>query len=863
MNSPTLRLLAVLAGLVAPLLSCATRQGASEVRVQTKPVALKQPAESLTPAQRHAQAFYGLNGSKIFHIPESIDGLVQQRFSWMHDLGVGWDRIDLWWGTVEPQRGTWNFDWPDRVFDEFERQGVQWYPILCYGSAWWDGRTGPQNDEEFAQFAEYVRRTVGRYKGRAPVWSLWNEPNIPTFWSPEPNADHYAELVKQSYRALKQADPEARMAAMVLAPLGAWDRKFTERAYQQGIRDHFDIFDYHYYRSHPPEREVPAEIAEIRAVMARYGDDKPIWISESGVSTISVGEERQAAYIVRNHLLALALGIERFFYFDLQNWYDDRPHEWDSELGLVTAAGKPKPSYHAYRTLVAQTEHMDVVGRCTGLGEEIEGVLLRDPATHVFRLAVWQTKDHATRTVEIACDARGVRIVPTMGTPHELPDAQAPRVVTLDVTMHPVFVHAVDPMVYLPLAGVELAPAHTILAVGESAPLAVEVHPFLENPRVRVLSSSRPVGIQWDAANGIVHGPSARLLSNVVLTGRKTIEAELEIEHGPSDDRRTTRVRRSAVLEIVPRLTLTLRPWLEEGRLVAGVRVENRTATPVGGPLRLMQVRDGRAEVLHELPGVQLAAHEVRTFDLPVAAATLEHLNGVVHWQAEFGGAASKLFGVVPSRFSETGPVVDGVLDEWGDLPAMANNRVEQLTRSSGVWTPEVVSAGGRAWFTPTTLYFAADIVDKDPMRNDNTPHQMWRGDAVELYVGFGGPSRRTIMDKSVEFQLGFAARTKETGPVAFWFHEDVVLEAAQVAVRRTERGYALEASVPLEALRLGDMRLREGMLLALDYSVNDIDEGDWAPAGNLPGRAILWNGTSMNWIDPSGWGMTVLRRME
>jgi len=50
-------------------------------------------------------------------------------------------------------------------------------------------------------------------------------------------------------------------------------------------------------------------------------------------------------------------------------------------------------------------------------------------------------------------------------------------------------------------------------------------------------------------------------------------------------------------------------------------------------------------------------------------------------------------------------------------------------------------------------------------------------------------------------------------------------------------------------------------MLIGLDAAVNDLDRDDWAPAGNEPGRALMWNGTGTNWIDPSGWGMAILRR--
>ncbi|MDK2972876.1 MAG: polysaccharide biosynthesis protein PslG [Candidatus Sumerlaeota bacterium] len=845
--------------------ACVGKGSQAALNYQTKSVPVIRPAAELSPAEQRAQSRFALNGTKLFHIPEQIDGLVEQRFGWLEDLGVHWDRIDLWWHLVEPRDGEWDFSRADLAFDTYEKHGVQWYPILCYGAAWFDGHTGPRNDEEMDQFVDYVRQTVTRYRGRAPYWSMWNEPNIPMFWSPEPNPEAYAELTKRVYPVFKAADPDAKLCAPVLAPLGTWDRKFTERLYQAGIKDSFDVFDYHYYRSHPPEREVPRELAEIRAVMARYGDRKPIWISESGVSEINVGAERQAAYVVRNHLITLALGVEKFFYFDLQNWYDDKDDVWDSQLGLVTASGTKKPAYFAYRTMVAEVDHHDIVGRCEGLGEKIEGVLLRDPATGEYTLAVWQTEDFQTRTIDVACGAGEVRVVPTEGgEPLTFKAAEAPRTLVIDATMYPAFVHGVDPMAYLPMAGVTLTPAHTIVSWGEERPLAIEVHPFLENPEVEVLSVDAPMGMAWNPTAGTVSIPRTLTSTMAVLWAgnRPHLTARLAVTHGPPTDRRTVELERTATFEITSRLDVVFRPYVDEnGKFHAEARIANRTAEPIEGIVTLEQQSNGARTTLLELPRRTLAANEAVTLELGVTPEMTAALSDTAHWSVSFAGVSSKPVGLAPMRLSDAAPIVDGDLAEWEGLPAMRNEREDQLLRNHGVWTPANASVAGRVWFTPDTLFVAADILDNDPAVNDNAPHQMWRGDAVELYVGFTGPSRRTVLDKSVEFQIGLAARSSETGPVAFWFHKDVVIEDATVASRRTPGGYTLEAAIPLRTLGVENLAFEDGTLIGLDMTLDDLDAGDWAPAGNEPGRAIVWNGTSMNWIDPSGWGIGVLKR--
>ena len=192
------------------------------------------PAVPIDSATREAQArtYFAINGSKVFHIPNEMDGVVAQRLAWMKELGVLWDRSDWWWHVIEPERGRFDFSLPDRIVERFEAHGVQIYPILCYGAAWFEeGKNGPSTEEERRAFADYVYKTVDRYKEHFTYWSIWNEPNILPFWAPEPNADDYAALLKVAYKAAKRADPECKICAPVVAPLQGYDRKFVERLY--------------------------------------------------------------------------------------------------------------------------------------------------------------------------------------------------------------------------------------------------------------------------------------------------------------------------------------------------------------------------------------------------------------------------------------------------------------------------------------------------------------------------------------------------------------------------------------------------------------------------------------------------------
>jgi len=114
------------------------------------------------------------------------------------------------------------------------------------------------------------------------------------------------------------------------------------------------------------------------------------------------------------------------------------------------------------------------------------------------------------------------------------------------------------------------------------------------------------------------------------------------------------------------------------------------------------------------------------------------------------------------------------------------------------------------------------------------------------------------VLDKKVDFQVGIAPDCEKKRPIVFLFHEDRILEDAKVAAQKTQTGYVIEASIPLK--HFGSPVLSSGSLLGLDAAINDLDKADWAPLGNDPGCALMWNGTIRNWIDPSNWGMAVLK---
>ncbi|MCK5853072.1 beta-galactosidase, partial [bacterium] len=299
---------------------------------------------------------FAINAVKPFHLYHNLDTTGELRFALLKETGAKWDRTDFWWGRIEPEKGKFDFSFPDHVVKTFEKHNISLLPILNYTAAWATNGYAPTSPKELSDFSNYVYKVVKRYP-QFSHWEVWNEPNLIHFWKPEPNVNDYTKLLKITAIAARKANPNVKLVGGSLAYS---DADYLKKMYQNGAKGSFDVFSYHYYKVTPPEKEVIDELNKIIIVMNRFGDTStPIWITEMGTSNHpdrGVDEAHQAAYLTRNYFIALSFPrVERIFQFDLMNWTDKRVADgWGRQLGLVRADGTRKISFYAYSNMVAR-----------------------------------------------------------------------------------------------------------------------------------------------------------------------------------------------------------------------------------------------------------------------------------------------------------------------------------------------------------------------------------------------------------------------------------------------------------------------------------------------------------------------------
>lgn len=306
-------------------------------------------------------------------IPRQYFGLHMHRA----DAGTPWPEFKfgswrLWdayvnWRHLEPERGNWDFKKLDRYVAMAKLTGVDILLPLALTPNWASARPqekspyGPGNAAEpynMDDWRNYVRTIAKRYKGRIQHYELWNEPNIPGFFSGE--VDVLVRMAGEAYRILKEIDPGNQLAAPASVGGGVEHLAWLDRYLAAGGGKFMDVLSHHYYVAHArPEALLPL-VGKVRAIARKHGlSELPLWNSEAGwwmvhsdgtvihedmvPGWVKLNADEAAAYVSRALILGWAAGLARYY------WY-----AWDGYgLGLIEPTTKAiKPAGLAYaRTL--------------------------------------------------------------------------------------------------------------------------------------------------------------------------------------------------------------------------------------------------------------------------------------------------------------------------------------------------------------------------------------------------------------------------------------------------------------------------------------------------------------------------------
>ena len=294
----------------------------------------------------------------------------------MHALGVNWEREDLAWSSVEPQRGV--FDWSsfDHIVAAAEANGITILPVVGYAPSW----TSPA---DAADYASFLKAAVERYGPGTSAdlqwWELWNEPYAAYAWSGQtPDAEEYARDALAGAEAAKSVSSSVKLLIAAeyndspqTGGSSPWQTTWVDDMFTAAptLGQWFAGVAVHPYGGDPALalaqpgswKNVKGEwafqrIDTIRAQFLAHGVDIPFWITEDGWSTWEASEAVQAqdySDLIRE--IAARPWVRAFFPYCLRE-FDSKPTNNQSGFGLLKfGSWEPKAAFYtlqsAFKTL--------------------------------------------------------------------------------------------------------------------------------------------------------------------------------------------------------------------------------------------------------------------------------------------------------------------------------------------------------------------------------------------------------------------------------------------------------------------------------------------------------------------------------
>ena len=290
-------------------------------------------------------------------------------------LGCTISRSSFLWHLIEGTQGVYDWSRYDDVVHQLFLNGIEPY-FTFYGSPQWANgnasylvvpNAGSGRNTTFdtwvSRYVTFMQAAVARYKvgGSGPYtgvkrWEIWNEPNLPGFWSPTVDYAQYAYFYDQLRAAILTADSTAQIAVGGIASFFAPGTGATAgRTWLSNLISDAKTMPYvalHPYTDsdrHYPDQHDPRTRDNFDAIawakrdldLAGYTSTK-LWITEWGDfnSTDSTVAANGLQYWADKTRMGLEMLDRRYSgYVDLQTFF------WDHMSGSFPTSGLYQSDY--------------------------------------------------------------------------------------------------------------------------------------------------------------------------------------------------------------------------------------------------------------------------------------------------------------------------------------------------------------------------------------------------------------------------------------------------------------------------------------------------------------------------------------
>jgi hypothetical protein len=308
------------------------------------------------------------------------------------DAGATQIRTDLKWANLQPQR-TSQPEWCrfQRIINAASQHGLTVQAIVTDPPAWaaapgCTNQAGRCADSDGRTFGMFCHAAAQQWKGLGVSYEIENEPNSLRGYYEHP--EWYVSVLREGYRSIKAADPQARVIAGGTAAVGVSNARegwsapdWYRQLYRHGLSDTgitpFDRAALHPYTfPATPARanQTWAQINEVHAILMASGDgDKRIDLTEMGfptggpksaglataryptwIANQPVSEARQRDFLEDTITAWRALAAQGIagdlFWYSLTDQDTADHSDIERHFGLLHTDGTPKPAYGAFQS---------------------------------------------------------------------------------------------------------------------------------------------------------------------------------------------------------------------------------------------------------------------------------------------------------------------------------------------------------------------------------------------------------------------------------------------------------------------------------------------------------------------------------